>query len=219
MRMTEASAGENTAHLMTSSLNSATKTMQSLSGSASLKSKAFEELNIDEGGLIELRFEITSRWEGRGRGPTSKRPMAEPVSRPSPVTCLTTLLSALVAGYESGNIFVWDITGVSQSPLHNFNAHTVAVNSLSYVPALDALVTSGKIGTKNDNEKVLDSKLKVWNCSTMDLRQTLSLHSAEVRNVQALRMTGAKDPPTLAISCDTRMVKHLRILKLGSHPA
>eukprot|EP00929_Paragymnodinium_shiwhaense_P035004 TRINITY_DN18982_c0_g1_i1.p1 TRINITY_DN18982_c0_g1~~TRINITY_DN18982_c0_g1_i1.p1 ORF type:complete len:1403 (+),score=301.55 TRINITY_DN18982_c0_g1_i1:146-4354(+) len=222
-RRTDKGASAALSDMMSSSLAFATRTMRSLSGSASLGSRLknasstanesdADPLAVNEGGMIELRFEIASRWDGRGRDPKSKRPMAQAVTKASPVTCLCTLVSSVVAGYESGNIFVWDVTGCSPLPLHHFRAHTVPINSLTYVPALDCLVTTG-IG--DTTESAVDSQLKVWTTSTLELRQSISLSSFKVRCAQPLLLKGAKDAPSVAICCDTRSSKQVQLLRVG----
>eukprot|EP00929_Paragymnodinium_shiwhaense_P097894 TRINITY_DN59479_c0_g1_i1.p1 TRINITY_DN59479_c0_g1~~TRINITY_DN59479_c0_g1_i1.p1 ORF type:complete len:1387 (-),score=262.46 TRINITY_DN59479_c0_g1_i1:97-4257(-) len=161
--------------------------------------------------LLVVRFEPVSRWKGDGR--SAKRPKAKPTSGPSPVTCLTALVSSVIAGHANGNVCIWDTTGCSLLPLHHFEAHKVAISSLAYVPMLDCLVSTATGSDPDETAK--DATLRIWDCSTMECRQTLPLHNASARCMQSLRLPGAKDAPCLVLGCDTRNFNQLQLLKVG----
>merc|ERR1712107_664116 len=107
-----------------------------------------------------------SRWEGLGRGP--KKPKAKAMEGPSPVICLATLASSVAAAHENGNVFIWDTTGRTAVPLHQFEAHRVPIGSMAVLTSLGCLVTAGT--AKNREEAVSESLLKLWGCSTFELR-------------------------------------------------
>jgi hypothetical protein len=166
---------------------------------------------------LVVRFEVVSRWKGEGRSAKNGRPVAKPMSRPSTVTCLAPLVSSVVAGHECGNIFIWDTTGTVTVPLHQLEAHRVPVSGLVFLPKLNFLVSTGT-GAKNGDKKLdasHESMLKVWNCSTMDCNQTISLQSASTRCLRSVVMRGSSSDPCIALGSDTRHSRQLRLFKIG----
>jgi len=161
--------------------------------------------------LLVVRFEAFSRWSGVGR--SKQRPLAKATAGPSPVTCLTALVSSVVAGHASGNVCIWDITGCSLLPLHHFEAHKIAVSSLAYLPAMDCLLSTSMGETVGENAQ--DSTLRVWDCSTLECRQIFPLHSALARCMQTLKLPGARKAPCVVIGCDARNMNQLHLMKAG----
>lgn len=172
----------------------------------------------DSTGILLMRFEAVSRWKGAGRGP--RRPIIRPMKGPSPVTCVTTLVSSIVAGHEDGNIFVWDATGVSARPIHQFSAHKAPIGCMTVFPALDCIITGG--GARTRAEAISDSVLSVWTCSKFELQQTVPLHGARARVVSPLEVyyeegkgKMSKDTkPCLVVSTDTRQQRLLQLLRI-----
>ncbi|CAE7732236.1 KIF1A [Symbiodinium sp. CCMP2456] len=91
---------------------------------------------------LYVRFQVVSRWKGLSRG--SRSPPSVPMRAPSAVRCIATLANSIVAGYEDGNVFVWDACGQS-SPLHQFQAHEVPVSAIAVLPPLGCVVTAGEV--------------------------------------------------------------------------
>lgn len=173
-------------------------------------------------GVLTVRFEAISRWNGAGRGP--RRPPIRPMRGPSPVTCITTLVSSIVAGYEDGNIFVWDATGASTTPLHQFSAHKAPIGCMTFFPALDCLVTGG--GAKSRAEAISDSVVHVWSCLKFELQQSVPLHGAHARVLHPLEVfeeikgkRSTETRPCLALSTDTRQERLLHVMKLAAESA
>eukprot|EP00928_Gymnodinium_smaydae_P045793 TRINITY_DN30483_c1_g1_i1.p1 TRINITY_DN30483_c1_g1~~TRINITY_DN30483_c1_g1_i1.p1 ORF type:complete len:1257 (+),score=272.85 TRINITY_DN30483_c1_g1_i1:82-3771(+) len=154
---------------------------------------------------------------------------------PSPVTSLLGLVSSVVAGYENGNVFIWDTTGSTPVPLHGFEAHRVPVTSLAFIGAMDTLVTTG---TAQSREELMnESVLRFWSCSTLNLRHQFTLQGASARCLHslegpALRAAAAAVPPgaeksaaviaaggycraLLAVGADMRQARRLQLLRLA----
>mmetsp|Transcript_139529 Transcript_139529/g.256618 ORF Transcript_139529/g.256618 Transcript_139529/m.256618 type:complete len:1261 (-) Transcript_139529:86-3868(-) len=159
-----------------------------------------------------VRFQAIQRWIGSHRD--RKKPLPRPLKASSPVTSLMTLGSRIVAGYENGNVYVWDTSNVSSVPLHQFEAHRVPVSGIAYLPALDCLVTTALSRTRE--EAGTESLVKLWKVSTLELRQVISLHSASTRCVLHLShgSEARKGSPAVALATETRQSKLIQILSM-----
>uniref|UniRef100_A0A7S0AWA3 Uncharacterized protein n=1 Tax=Pyrodinium bahamense TaxID=73915 RepID=A0A7S0AWA3_9DINO len=133
---------------------------------------------------------------------------------PSPVTSLVALISSVVAGHDNGNIFVWDVTGSSNLPIHQFQAHKVCISCMVYLPTLDCIVTTATAKTRK--EAVSESLLRVWNCSTFELRQTVPLHGAGSRCLVPVSLEGKNGSSILALAKDNRQSTLLQLFKLDT---
>lgn len=172
----------------------------------------------EERQTLTVHFQVASRWQGLGRD--RRKPLPKTMSKPSPVTCIMALASHLVAGYENGNVFVWDATGQSPAPLHQFEAHRVPISGLAYLPLVDSLVTTALPRTRI--EAVKEAVMCIWSAADFRLRQTISMHSATTRCVVAMS-TGAEKKgkkgksvfagPCLVMGTETRQSKLIQLLK------
>mmetsp|Transcript_87450 Transcript_87450/g.187612 ORF Transcript_87450/g.187612 Transcript_87450/m.187612 type:complete len:1260 (+) Transcript_87450:95-3874(+) len=166
----------------------------------------------DEPRLVVIRFEGVCRWKNSAVRKLKSPPVAA-MSGPTPVTCIVTLGSSVVAAHENGNIFVWDSTGCMLPPLHQFQAHRVCITGMTSVPPLGCIITAATGASRE--ESVSDSGLRVWNVSTLELHQSFSLHSAATRCVKTLSTAGQPGAPCIAIGTDTRQSRLLQLLKLA----
>lgn len=153
--------------------------------------------------------------DGEDAVPTKMKPIKY-MMRPSPVTSILPLVTTLVAGHDNGNVFVWDITGITKAPLHGFEAHSVPVSRLAFLAPLDVVVSTGS--AKNTMEAVTESTLRVWSSSTFQLRNEISLHGASTRCLKALEQdpqdgTEVVQPPLL-LGADTKQSRLLQVLHL-----
>jgi len=187
------------------------------------------------GATLSLRFEGLSRWKGASRG--TQCPPSRPMTGPSPVTALATLMSSIVAGHEDGNVFVWDSTGKSRLPLHQFQAHRVPVSAIAVLGSLGLVVTVGSPKTREQAHS--DSLLRVWSCVTLELQQTVSFHGSTARClcqldagcdlvsvVNTLDLVGddvdAREewfertvvPPCLVVGVDSSSSRQLQLMKI-----
>lgn len=169
-----------------------------------------QEQNIfDDERFLVVRFEVRSRWRGTGGG--AKCPPVKAMAGPSPVMCLVALISSVVAGHENGNVFVWDVTSASTRPLHQFQAHKVSITTMVHLPMLDCIVTTAAPDRRK--EATSESLLRVWNCSTFELRQTLPLHGATSRCLVRLGSEGKAGTACLALGKDTRQSCTVQLMK------
>lgn len=162
--------------------------------------------------VLVVKFEVVSRWRGTGGG--AKCPPIQPMTGPSSVTSLVSLVSSVVAGYESGNIFVWDATGCSAAPLHQFQASKVAISGLAYLPRIDAVVSTATPGKKD--KAVSEASLKVWSCSNFELRQIFALHGSATRDLCSIIPEEKNGTICLALAKETRTATLLQLLKLDT---
>uniref|UniRef100_A0A7S2C8Q6 Uncharacterized protein n=1 Tax=Alexandrium andersonii TaxID=327968 RepID=A0A7S2C8Q6_9DINO len=160
--------------------------------------------------VLVVRFEVLSRWKGTGGG--AKCPPTRPMLGPSPVLSLVSLISSVVAGHQNGNIFVWDVTGSSSVPLHQFEAHKAPISCMVYMPTLDSIISTAM--PMNRKEAVSESLLRVWSCSAFELRQTLPLHGSGSRCLIPLDTEGKEGSFVLALGKDSRQSSLLQFFKL-----
>jgi hypothetical protein len=165
-------------------------------------------------GTLRVRFQIVSRWQGLGRDRT--KPLAKAMTKASPVTQMIVLSTRLVAGYENGNVFVWDAAGTAPVPLHRFEAHGVPISGLAYLPHTDLLVTAAFPKTRE--EAVLESVVRMWDMASFECRQTLSMHSASTRCIAAITPSSLskKKTPCLVLGTETLQSKLLQTLRYAA---
>ncbi|CAE7256228.1 Tldc2 [Symbiodinium pilosum] len=179
---------------------------------------------------LYVRFQVVSRWKGLARG--SRSPPSVPMQAPSPVRCIATLANSIVAGYEDGNVFVWDASGQS-SPLHQFQAHAVPVTAIAVLPPLGCVVTAGEV--RNGLEAFSESRIRLWSTVTLELRQSVSLNGSVARVLRPLVLGAAIEdimqaaeaagrsiekrekvvPPCLAVGTDSRQLKQVRLMRVS----
>lgn len=197
-----------------------------------LKSEAKEREDLGTDGMeLHVSFEVVSRWKGLQR--TSRCPPSSWMPGPSPIRCLATLANSIVAGYEDGNVFVWDVTGQSASPLHQFQAHKVPVSAIAVLTPLNCVVTAGEV--RNGLEGFSESLLRLWSSVGLELRQSVSLHGQVARCVRPLALGAPIEeimkaveaagkslekrdkivPPCLAVGTDSRQAKQVRLLRMN----
>jgi len=158
--------------------------------------------------VLRVRFRAITRW----RGKPEMRPSFFPLTAPSPVTSLVTLVSSVVAGHENGHVFVWDLTGRSTVPLHQFEAHQAPVTALSYYPRLDTLATTG-VGKASENS-MAESQLRLWSCSTFRHQQNISLnYGSSARCLQYMELKNCESPNCMATAVDTRLRPTIQVLR------
>eukprot|EP00415_Alexandrium_ostenfeldii_P000935 UN0935 len=165
----------------------------------------------DDDRVLVVQFEVLSRWKGTGGG--AKSSATKPMTGPSPVTSLVSLISSVVAGHANGNIFVWDVTGSSNIPLHQFHAHKAPISCMVHLPVLDSIVSTA-MPPEKQKEAVSESLLRVWSCSAFELRQTLPLHGSRSRCLMPLDPEGKGTPFVLALAKDSRRSSLLQFFKL-----
>ncbi|CAE7744694.1 Oxr1, partial [Symbiodinium microadriaticum] len=179
---------------------------------------------------LYVRFQVVSRWKGLSRG--SRSPPSVPMRAPSAVRCIATLANSIVAGYEDGNVFVWDACGQS-SPLHQFQAHEVPVSAIAVLPPLGCVVTAGEV--RNGLEAFSESRIRLWSTVTLELRQSVSLNGSVARVLRPLVLGAAIEdimraaekagrsiekrekvvPPCLAVGTDSRQAKQVRLMRVS----
>eukprot|EP00931_Biecheleriopsis_adriatica_P060987 TRINITY_DN36648_c0_g1_i1.p1 TRINITY_DN36648_c0_g1~~TRINITY_DN36648_c0_g1_i1.p1 ORF type:complete len:1279 (-),score=235.12 TRINITY_DN36648_c0_g1_i1:8-3844(-) len=192
-----------------------------------------KDLGIN-GVQMVCRFQVVSRWKGCARG--SRSPPSAPMPGVSPVTCIATLASAIVAGHKDGNVFVWDTSGRSSAPLHQFQAHRVPVNAIAVLAPLGVVVTAGEV--RNGEEAMSDSLIRLWSSVNLELRQSVSLHGSVARcltplvfgagieeTMHAIEKASQKNwppekvekvvPPCLAVATDSRHAKALQLMRVN----
>lgn len=161
-----------------------------------------------------VNFQAVTRWQGFGRD--RALPLARKMTKASPVKSLLSMGSRIFAGYENGNVFVWDTAEGPSCPVHQFEAHRVPVSDIAYVPSLDCIVTSAFCTTRR--EAGSESLLRIWSVDSLELKQTISLHSASTRCLLSLTGDGEKAKKgslALAIATETRQSKLIQILRLN----
>lgn len=146
--------------------------------------------------------------------------------------CIATLANSIVAGYEDGNVFVWDACGQS-SPLHQFQAHEVPVSAIAVLPPLGCVVTAGEV--RNGLEAFSESRIRLWSTVTLELRQSVSLNGSVARVLRPLVLGAAIEdimraaekagrsiekrekvvPPCLAVGTDSRQAKQVRLMRVS----
>lgn len=197
-----------------------------------LKNEVKEREDLGTDGMeLQVSFEVVSRWKGLQR--TSRCPPSRWMPGPSPLRCLATLANSMVAGYEDGNVFVWDVTGQSSAPLHQFQAHKVPVSAMAVLTPLNCVVTAGE--ARNGLEGFSESLLRLWSSVGLELRQSVSLHGQVARCVRPLALGAPigeimkameaagkslekRDqvlPPCLAVGTDSRQAKQVRLLRMN----
>eukprot|EP00434_Breviolum_minutum_P008864 symbB.v1.2.007817.t1/scaffold487.1/size197638/7 len=164
-----------------------------------LKNEVKEREDLGTDGMeLQVSFEVVSRLKGLQR--TSRCPPSRWMPGPSPLRCLATLANSMVAGYEDGNVFVWDVTGQSSAPLHQFqapcfwgwhmlkvnSAHKVPVSAMAVLTPLNCVVTAGE--ARNGLEGFSESLLRLWSSVGLELRQSVSLHGQVARCVRPLAL-------------------------------
>merc|ERR1712107_66680 len=151
----------------------------------------------------------------------------KPMLAPTKVTSLATMVSSVAAGYDNGDIIIWDSKKGSTIPLHQFHAHDVAVASLSFYGKLDILASV--VTGESVEEAASHSKISFWSSSTMELRQTYSMNGAITRCLQMLdiplesssdtkeRKKGASAEletlPDFVVAADSRRKEQLKLFK------
>lgn len=125
----------------------------------------------------EMKQLGSSKWAPMGttKPPPALSTLQELPLVPSPVTSLSELSYYLVAGYENGNIFVWDGTLNEQAPFFRVHGHEGPVRCCAPVEGLNGLVTAAD-----------DRLLKVWNPETFELRETYCPHDAPLGSMAVL---------------------------------
>lgn len=208
----------------------ASQAVQALAAFVSGSKDGPERQDLGTDGMeLFVSFQVVSRWRGYGR---SRCPPSRYMEGPSPIRCLATLSSSVVAGYEDGNVFVWDVTGQSPAPLHQFQAHRVPVSAMAVVPPLNCVITAGE--ARNGLEGFSESLLRLWSSVSLELRQSVSLHGQVARCLLPLALGAQVDeimqqaqaagkslekrekavPPCLAVGTDSRQLKQVRLLRL-----
>jgi len=161
---------------------------------------------------LRVRFEVISRTLSNDQEKRAGKKWPKPMHEPCPVTCITTVMSTVVAGYDNGRIFVWDTTGSATAPLHQLEAHAeVPVISLCYYPKLDVLVSAG--AGKTHYEAATEGSLRIWNCSSMQKRQDISLHGATCRSLRNVQLVDCKGPPCIVVAANSRQKEMLQLLR------
>lgn len=159
---------------------------------------------------LRLRFKVVSRWDGIGRD--LAKPLARSMPKASPVTCMMVLSTRLFAGYENGNIFIWDVSGSSSVPLHQFEAHRVPISGISYLQQGDVVVTTGL--PRSQEEPDTDSVMRTWSAATLQLQQTIYLKADATRNLIALNQDSQRNNmPCLALATETRQSKLIQMMR------
>ncbi|CAE7397140.1 Tldc2 [Symbiodinium natans] len=179
---------------------------------------------------LHVRFQVVSRWKGLARG--SRSPPSVPMQAPSAVRCIATLANSIVAGYEDGNVFIWDASGHG-GPLHQFQAHAVPVSAIAVLPPLGCVVTAGEV--RNGLEAFSESRIRLWSTVTLELRQSVSLNGSVARVLRPLVLGAAIEdimraaeaagrsiekrekvvPPCLAVGTDSRQAKQVRLMRIS----
>lgn len=171
-----------------------------------------DDSNTNAQSKLSVRFEIIDRWEGPNRG--SKRPKAKPMSGPSAVTCLAPLVSSVVAGHADGNVVIWDTSGPLTVPLHHFEAHQAPLTHILVLSQLDCILTMATELPKTEDE-VAESSARLWSCSTIELRQTISMYGSRLLSARSIKFADTVTASCVAISADTKMSHSLHLHALG----
>merc|ERR1719356_512145 len=132
---------------------------------------------------------------------------------PCRVTSLATMVSSVAAGYDNGDIIIWDSSRGSNIPFHQFNAHQVAVVGLSFYGKLDTLASMGTGETFQ--EAATQSQVHFWSSSTFQLRETVSMHGAITRCVKMLEvppeLCGPEPLPSFVVATGQRRKEQLKL--------
>lgn len=135
-----------------------------------------------------LTVTVAVRHLGDGTKPqpkmyaTGRQFEMEPLTAPSPITCLFPLPAIILAGHACGAIFVWDGTGRIKVPLHRFQAH------IDYpVQQIIWLRSKNLIVSKSDK----DPLLRVWDGASFGLRRTLSLRGKSIQCMMPFASVGS----------------------------
>eukprot|EP00913_Durusdinium_trenchii_P014214 g13340.t1 len=200
----------------------ASQAVQALAAFVSGSKDGPERQDLGTDGMeLFVSFQVVSRWRGYGR---SRCPPSRYMEGPSPIRCLATLSSSVVAGYEDGML--------SPAPLHQFQAHRVPVSAMAVVPPLNCVITAGE--ARNGLEGFSESLLRLWSSVSLELRQSVSLHGQVARCLLPLALGAQVDeimqqaqaagkslekrekavPPCLAVGTDSRQLKQVRLLRL-----
>merc|ERR1712187_87461 len=121
------------------------------------------------------------------------------------------MVSSIAAGYQNGKVVIWSISGVSNAPLHQLDAHDVAVTGIAFHGKLNVLATAS--AGENFNEAAKHAKLRFWNASNLELRQTVSMAGGFTRSMQMLehKPHGSQTMPCFAVASDTRQKETLKL--------